>query len=129
MKTIATRFLCSGWLMLGALLSLAGLVAGCKVVDRSALRSKERASPAEALNPFAESYVRLVLALGEHDGDTVDAYYGPATWREEAKSEKKPLGTIRREAFREIARRRSGYVGVRRIVARHGLRASPESRT
>jgi len=130
MKTIATRFLCSGWLMLGALLSLAGLVAGCKVVDRSALRSKERASPAEALNPFAESYVRLVLALGEHDGDTVDAYYGPATWREEAKSEKKPLGTIRREAFREIAAlnklnlsRDEAMVRLRRDYLIHQLKA------
>ena len=116
--------------MLGALLSLAGLVAGCKVVDRSALRSKERASPAEALNPFAESYVRLVLALGEHDGDTVDAYYGPATWREEAKSEKKPLGTIRREAFREIAAlnklnlsRDEAMVRLRRDYLIHQLKA------
>ena len=116
--------------MLGVLLSLAGLVAGCKVVDRSALRSKERASPAEALNPFAESYVRLVLALGEHDGDTVDAYYGPATWREEAKSEKKPLGTIRREAFREIAAlnklnlsRDEAMVRLRRDYLIHQLKA------
>jgi hypothetical protein len=29
----------------------------------------------------AESYVRLVLAVGRHDGDYVDAYYGPAEWR------------------------------------------------
>src|SRR2546427_2340202 len=130
MKTIATRFLGSGWLMLGALLSLAGLVAGCKVVDRSALRSKERAAPAEALNPLAESYVRLVLALGEHDGDTVDAYYGPATWREEAKSEKKPLGSIRREAFREIAAlnklnlsRDEAMVRLRRDYLIHQLKA------
>ena len=29
----------------------------------------------------AESYVRLVLALGQHDAAFVDAYYGPPEWR------------------------------------------------
>jgi hypothetical protein len=33
----------------------------------------------------AERYVKLVLAMGEHDADYVDAYYGPPQWREEAK--------------------------------------------
>ena len=37
------------------------------------------------LDPIAESYVRLALALGEHDDDYVDAYFGPADWREQAK--------------------------------------------
>ena len=35
------------------------------------------------MNQIAEAYVRLVLALGEHDPDTVDAFYGPAAIREE----------------------------------------------
>ena len=34
------------------------------------------------LDPLAERYVRLVLALGHHDRDFVDAYYGPPEWRE-----------------------------------------------
>jgi hypothetical protein len=29
------------------------------------------------LDPIAERYVRLALALGEHDEDYVDAYFGP----------------------------------------------------
>jgi hypothetical protein len=29
------------------------------------------------LNHIAESYVRLALAIGQYDGDFVDAYYGP----------------------------------------------------
>ena len=29
---------------------------------------------------YAESYVKLVLALGEHDAAYVDAYYGPSVW-------------------------------------------------
>jgi hypothetical protein len=37
------------------------------------------------MNDPAEQYVRLVLALGEHDSDYVDAYYGPADWRDEVR--------------------------------------------
>jgi hypothetical protein len=33
------------------------------------------------MDPIAEAYVKLVLAVGEHDEDYVDAYYGPAAWR------------------------------------------------
>ncbi len=35
------------------------------------------------MDTIAESYVRLVLAVGEHDADYVDAFYGPAEWREQ----------------------------------------------
>jgi hypothetical protein len=31
--------------------------------------------------PLAERYVRLVLAVGQHDADFVDAYYGPEVWK------------------------------------------------
>ena len=47
------------------------------------------------MKPIAESYVRLALALGEHDPSYVDAYYGPAEWREQAKARKQPLDSIR----------------------------------
>ena len=36
------------------------------------------------MDPIAEEYVRLALALGKHDADYVDAYYGPPAWRAEA---------------------------------------------
>ena len=36
---------------------------------------------AGAMNTVAERYVRLVLALGQHDPDYVDAFYGPADWK------------------------------------------------
>ena len=45
----------------------------------------------------AEAYVRLVLALGRHDPDAVDAYYGPPEWRAEDR-EAPPLSRIRMEA-------------------------------
>lgn len=34
------------------------------------------------LNPIAEAYVRLVLGVGTHDDNYVDAYYGPPEWRD-----------------------------------------------
>ena len=46
------------------------------------------------MNDIAERYVRLVLALGEHDRDYVDAYYGPAAWRDEVRARKPGLDAI-----------------------------------
>jgi len=46
------------------------------------------------IDQAAEQYVRLGLALGEHDRDSVDAYYGPPAWREELKQAKWPLAEI-----------------------------------
>ena len=46
------------------------------------------------MNELAERYVRLVLAVGQHDADYVDAYYGPAEWRKEAEAQKRPLAEI-----------------------------------
>jgi hypothetical protein len=46
------------------------------------------------MNTLAERYVRLVLAVGQHDADYVDAYYGPPEWRKEAEAQKLPLVEI-----------------------------------
>jgi len=43
------------------------------------------------LNGIAESYVRLVLGIGIHDPDYVDAYFGPPDWREDAKAAKRSI--------------------------------------
>ena len=50
------------------------------------------------MNDVAERYVRLVLALGQHDPDYVDAFYGPADWKTEAEQQKKSLDAIGAEA-------------------------------
>jgi hypothetical protein len=57
------------------------------------------ATPATAtsVQEIAEAYVKLVLAMGHHDPDYVDAYYGPPEWK---KQEKKPLDAIARDATR-----------------------------
>jgi hypothetical protein len=52
-----------------------------------------------SVNKIAEAYVKLVLAMGQHDPDYVDAYYGPPEWNEQSK-EKKPLDAIASEARR-----------------------------
>ncbi|HEY0369836.1 MAG TPA: hypothetical protein VGC85_09585, partial [Chthoniobacterales bacterium] len=55
-------------------------------------------SRAADLNDIAAQYVHLVLALGQHDSDYVDAYYGPPEWKSAAETEKKPLDVIGKEA-------------------------------
>jgi hypothetical protein len=50
------------------------------------------------MNSLAERYVKLVLALGQHDADYVDAYYGPPEWRKEAETGKRPLAQIDKDA-------------------------------
>ena len=49
------------------------------------LSCKENIQPSKDLdgkmNKIAESYVKLILNVGQYDPDYVDAYYGPAEWR------------------------------------------------
>ena len=55
-------------------------------------------SPPDPLRAVAERYVKLVLAVGQHDADYVDAFYGPAEWRQQAEVSKTPLATIDSQA-------------------------------
>ena len=55
-----------------------------------------------SMNTIAESYVKLVLAVGQHDAAYVDAYYGPEAWKAEVEREKKPLAAIDADAARLI---------------------------
>src|SRR5712671_2120696 len=57
----------------------------------------------DPLNPVAERYAHLVLALGQHDPDYVDAFYGPAEWKTQAEKEKKSLDAVGAEAAELIA--------------------------
>ena len=54
--------------------------------------------PPDPYRSVAEHYVKLVLAVGQHDADYVDAFYGPAEWRKEAEAAKKPLAEIDAQA-------------------------------
>lgn len=54
-----------------------------------------------ALSGWAADYVRLVLAVGRHDANFVDAYYGPPAWKAEAEAgDPRPLSALRAEAGR-----------------------------
>src|SRR5438552_4325481 len=57
----------------------------------------------DAMNAVAERYAHLVLALGQHNPDYVDAFYGPAEWKMKAEKEKKSLEMIGAEAGELIA--------------------------
>jgi hypothetical protein len=76
------------------LLTILLLVAGCATAPAPTPVRKD----SFAMNRAAESYVKLVLAVGQHDADYVDAYYGPPEWRAEAEAHKRPLPEIRAEA-------------------------------
>jgi hypothetical protein len=56
-----------------------------------------------SLDAVAERYVKLVLGVGQHDPDYVDAYYGPDGWRPQPHARPMPLQALRDEAARLIA--------------------------
>jgi hypothetical protein len=79
------------------LLTIPLLLAGC------AIRQATPTPKEDPMKRIAEAYVKLVLAVGQHDADYVDAYYGPPEWRNEAEARKRPLPEIRAEAEALIA--------------------------
>src|SRR6476660_32390 len=62
------------------------------------IASNGNAHATDSMNAVAERYAHLVLALGQHDPDYVDAFYGPAEWKTQAEKEKKSLDAIGTEA-------------------------------
>jgi hypothetical protein len=46
------------------------------------------------MDQLAESYVKLALAVGQHDQDYVDAYFGPEAWKTEAQEAALSLSEI-----------------------------------
>jgi hypothetical protein len=53
--------------------------------------------PMATLDQLAPEYVRLVLALGVHDPDAVDAYYGPADLETRVEAAAAPLSDVARD--------------------------------
>jgi hypothetical protein len=66
-------------------------------------RTSQPTGKAGSMDRIAEDYVKLVLALGQHDRDYVDAYYGPAEWKQAAESSKQDLASIAAKAKTVIA--------------------------
>ncbi len=46
------------------------------------------------MDGIAEQYVRLILDIGQHDPDYVDAYYGPKEWQDASKKVKQQLTAL-----------------------------------
>ena len=72
------------------------------VVIVSAVWAFAQSPQPSTLDAIAERYVKLVLALGQHDADYVDAYYGPPEWRSEAERRTMTLDEIGSEAERVL---------------------------
>jgi hypothetical protein len=85
--------------LLFALLIIGIAIFGCQRDEAQ----QDAAELAASLNRIAEAYVKLALAVGQHDANYVDAYYGPEAWREQAKAEKKPLSEIKQAAAPSLA--------------------------
>ncbi|HEX8379619.1 MAG TPA: hypothetical protein VF619_03595, partial [Allosphingosinicella sp.] len=52
----------------------------------------------DSLDSAARDYVKLQLAIGEKEEGYIDAYYGPADWRAEAKLAPRPLSELAERA-------------------------------
>jgi hypothetical protein len=74
---------------------------GCAPASERGGAADDGTSP---MNQVAESYVQLVLAVGQHDPAYVDAYYGPPEWKAEAERGKRSLADIDKEAASLISR-------------------------
>ncbi len=87
-----------------AALALA-LIASCGDGPNTDDKAPDKSAPPEAaisvigVDDLAERFVKLGLALGQHDANYVDAYSGPPEWAEAAKTEKKPLDALEQEAL------------------------------
>jgi hypothetical protein len=71
------------------------VVAGLAALASAMVSSGSQGS---VVDRIAEDYVKLVLAVGQHDGDYVDAYYGPPEWKKAAESAKVPLADLGKRA-------------------------------
>jgi hypothetical protein len=79
---------------------------GCVVLWMAAA-PPQRGAPAVSADPMStisREYVRLVLALGKHDRDYVDAYYGPDDLKKEAEAAGLALDAIGERAGALIER-------------------------
>src|SRR3954468_8489194 len=73
------------------------------VVVLSACASSTTTTSPATMNAASDRYVKLVLALGQHDADYVDAFYGPPEWKTDAERRKQPLGAIGQSAQQLLA--------------------------
>src|SRR6188472_453104 len=83
----------------------------------------------DPIGGISERYVKLVLALGQHDADYVDAYYGPPEWKKAAEDTKLSLDAIaaRAGALASQLSRERPAAGAARAGAAHAPNVVPEA--
>ena len=57
--------------------------------------SQKKVKKIITMDNIAEQYVRLILDIGQHDPDFVDAYYGPKEWQDASKNMKYELTALK----------------------------------
>jgi hypothetical protein len=77
---------------------LAILVAVTAGLLGGACRARPADSDRAGLDAASRAYVRLALALGERDTDSLDSYHGPPAWQAEARADRATLARIRADA-------------------------------
>ena len=92
-------------LLLPAALATIAALAGCvRAPAPPAAAAAPAAAPASrAMDRIADDYILLVLAMGRHDPNYVDAYYGPAERQAAADSLRLDLAAIRARAGAAVA--------------------------
>jgi hypothetical protein len=75
----------------------AGPLAAAAVCAAS-LVSLAPAAPTDPMQDIARRYVELVLSVGQHDDNYVDAYYGPPEWKAAAAARHASIAALQQEA-------------------------------
>ena len=74
--------------------ALAVIATTCLVGAAFAGQPNRPGSAQSQIDRIAESYVKLVLAVGQYDSEYVDSYSGPPEWQEQAAARRIPLGDL-----------------------------------
>jgi hypothetical protein len=82
------------WVIASAFLMVSCAFVPCSGAAAGQKGQAPKTKVESSMDRIAERFVKLALAVGEHDPLYVDAYFGPEAWREQAKKEKKPLEEI-----------------------------------
>ncbi len=70
------------------------LLAACEVVPAPEPMAAGGPLPEVGLDDIARDYVRMTLEIGEREEGYVDAYYGPAEWREAARANPRSVAEL-----------------------------------
>jgi hypothetical protein len=74
--------------------AIAVMCAAIALAARSTTAQEPAGTRDTAMDRISEGYVKAVLAMGTHDPDYVDAYYGPDAWKAEVRAATPGLDTI-----------------------------------